>query len=281
MDLPADSHTHSEFSWDYGTDPGSIGAMERICRRAGRIGLSTLVLTEHLDLEDRWYAEPGDLGPDADVLIDDTCHVRLPAFDLEGWLDQVERCRRSHPDLQILTGVEFGQPHLWWHRSLEVVSMVDRVNGSLHMLDRGDGDRTEPTTLFRDRPPEEVMADYLAEACRMADSAAGFEVFCHLDYAARSWPVEQAGPFDALRFEDGFRSALRAIARSGRALELNTRRLEPWLPTWWAEEGGRAVSFGSDSHGPGQLAHGFGPAMEMAGSCGFRPGTHPSDFWRR
>ncbi|HEY0260358.1 MAG TPA: hypothetical protein VGC18_10955 [Lacisediminihabitans sp.] len=115
----------------------------------------------------------------------------------------------------------------------------------------------------------------------MVAGSDSFEVFTHIDYAVRSWPVAVAGLFDPRRFEDGFRVAMRAIADSGRALEMNTRRLEPWIPRWWSEEGGRAVSFGSDAHTSDQLAANFPKAMAMVGSFGFAPGIHLADFWTR
>jgi len=46
-------------------------------------------------------------------------------------------------------------------------------------------------------------------------------VLAHIDYPLRSWPAE-AGTFDISGFEGEFRHALRALARSGRALEINT-----------------------------------------------------------
>jgi histidinol-phosphatase (PHP family) len=94
--------------------------------------------------------------------------------------------------------------------------------------------------------------------------------------------VEQIGPFDPRPFEDGFREAMRAIAASGRALEMNTgHRLREWIPRWWAEEGGRTVSFGSDDHSTDGLAAGFGEATALLEHVGFRPGRRPEDFWSR
>jgi histidinol-phosphatase (PHP family) len=84
----------------------------------------------------------------------------------------------------------------------------------------------------------------------MVEGSALFEVFTHLDYAVRHWPTERAGPFDPRRFEGGFRSAMRSIAGSGRALEMNTRCLWPWMPQWWAQEGGRTVWVSSRSLAP-------------------------------
>ena len=74
---------------------------------------------------------------------------------------------------------------------------------------------------------------------------------------------------------------MRALADSGRVLEMNTRRLWPWIPQWWREEGGRAVSFGSDAHGADDLAADFPEATAMLEWFGFRAGSRPEDFWTR
>jgi histidinol-phosphatase (PHP family) len=281
--LPADAHVHSEWSWDAGSDPASSGAMVRVCERAVRVGLPALVFTEHLDFEDAWRVEPGDIGEHAQKYVDGSGHVRLPPFDAEGYLEAIDRRRHEYPDLRILTGVEFGQPHLWDARAAALLSSgaIDRVNGSLHMLPFDGDDRSEPTTLYRHRPADEVMWAYLEEIPRMVAGSDSFEVFTHIDYAVRSWPVQTAGPFDPRRFEGGFRAAMRSIADSGRALEMNTKRLWPWIPQWWAEEGGVAVSFGSDAHGPDAVAANFPEAIAMVGYYGFRPGPRPEDFWKR
>lgn len=257
--------------------------MGRICERAVRIGLPAVVFTEHLDLEDVWRVDDGDIGEYGQKFVDETWHVKLPRFDVEGYLAAIAQCRHVYPELRILTGVEFGQPHLWDKAAATLLSSgaIDRVNGSLHILRFDDGDRSEPMTLYRHRPADEVMWAYLEEIPRMVAGSDSFVVFAHIDYAVRSWPVVSAGPFDPRRFEEGFRSAMRAIAASGRALEMNTRRLWPWIPQWWAEEGGRAVSFGSDAHGPDTLAANFPEAMAMVAYFGFRPGSRPEDFWTR
>lgn len=283
MTMPADAHVHSQFSWDAGSDPGSVDLMRRTCARAVRIGLSALVFTEHLDLEDAWCVDDGDLGDHASKYIGSDGMVRLPPFDLDGYLDQIDRCRQSFPELRILTGLEFGQPHLWESAASAVLASgaIDRVNGSLHMLPRSDGLRAEPVTLYRQQPAAEVMRSYLDEVPRMVAGSSAFAVFTHIDYAVRSWPSDTEGSFDPRAFEDGFRSAMRAIAGSGRALEMNTRRLWPWIPEWWAQEGGRAVTFGSDAHAPESLAHGFPEAVAMLEHFGFRPGRRSEDPWMR
>ena len=86
---------------------------------------------------------------------------------------------------------------------------------------------------------------------------------------------------DPRRFEEGFRAATRSLTDSGRVLEMNTRRLWPWIPHWWTEEGGRAVTFGSDAHVPEALADNFPEAVAMVEFFGFRAGRCAEDFWTR
>jgi histidinol-phosphatase (PHP family) len=83
-------------------------------------------------------------------------------------------------------------------------------------------------------------------------------------------------------FEEDFRYALRLTAQSGRALEVNTRLpLHATVLTWWHDEGGDAITFGSDAHLPAFVGHGFREAAQMAEAHGFLPGDNPHDLWER
>ena len=284
MRLPADTHVHSEWSWDTGGPvPENAGRMAAMCERAVRIGLPAVAFTEHLDFNGRVRFHPDDLLPQQREHLDASGHLVVPPLDVAGYLESIDRCRHRFPELRILTGVEFGQPHLFdaEARALLDLAGLDRVNGSLHTLADGD-ERAEPSTLYRSWAPDDVVTAYLLEVPRMIAGSDSFAVVTHLDYAARSWPVDTAGPFDPTRFEELFRAALRAIAGSGRALEMNTRRLWSWLPQWWTEEGGRAISFGSDAHDAHEgIAGGFPEAVAMVEHFGFRPGRRAEDLWTR
>jgi histidinol-phosphatase (PHP family) len=288
MGLTGDGHAHTEWSWDVGLGVPQVaapGAMESMCRRAVQIGLPAIAFTEHLDVTS-WAIEPLDLPARLRPLVRDGT-LSPPVLDAGGYLDGVERCRRRFPELRILTGVEFGQPHLDEARAREIIDLdaLDRVNGSLHTIpttDVPDSVRSEPYTLYRLCPVSDVIRRYLAEMMCMVSSAGPFAVVTHIDYAVRYWPTEQEGPFDPKRFEDEFRQAMRAIAGSGRALELNIGGpIRPWIPQWWQEEGGRAVTIASDAHTPEWLAGNFYEAMAMAEHFGFQPGRRPQDFWTR
>jgi histidinol-phosphatase (PHP family) len=260
--LPPDGHVHTEWSWD-----AAAGSMERSCERALALGLPSIAFTEHADYTP-WTRADGRLEP--------------PELDVAGYLACVQRCRDRFPGLRILSGVEVGEPH--WHRTrVEALTGgggFDRVLGSLHSAE-ARGEFRLVDDLYGVRRAGQVVRDYLGEALRMVESGADFAVLAHIDYPIRYWP-ESAGPYDPRSFRSEYRSVLRALARTGRALEVNTTvPLHPEVVRWWYEEGGEAVSFGSDAHEPSRVAGGFAEAGAMVEAAGFRPGRHPHDFWVR
>lgn len=279
MNLPTDGHVHTEWSWDAPT-----GSMELSCARAVEIGLPAIAFTEHVDhtvsVVVTELIEPG--HPLLD-LTDDEGRLAPPPLDVEGYLASVERCRDLFPDLRILTGVELGEPH--WHaettEALLASGGFERVLGSLHSLPDVDGYR-EPPGLFDHRDPDEVVRSYLAEVVALVEESEAFEVLAHIDYPLRFWDPTAHGRYDVRAFEDEFRRALRALAGTGRALELSTvLPLDAAVLRWWHEEGGAAVTFGSDAHEPEVVASGFRDAAALAEAVGFRPGADPTGFWPR
>jgi histidinol-phosphatase (PHP family) len=52
------------------------------------------------------------------------------------------------------------------------------------------------------------------------------------------------------------------------------------LVRWWRDEGGTAVSFGSDAHLPQRVGDRFKLAVDVVEAAGFRAGHDPYDFWR-
>jgi histidinol-phosphatase (PHP family) len=280
--LPADNHNHSEWSWD-----AVAGSMEGSCARAVELGLPSIAFTEHVDRV-RWrITVPVDqvgqriaanLGPDG-------C-FDPPPLDVDGYLASIERCRAKFPGLRILTGVELGEPH-WFAEQSETLlgtGAFERILGSLHSLEV-DGDQREVFSLYRawtDKGgPAGLVRTYLAEVLRMIEGSGLFQVLAHLDYPIRRWPADVAS-LPPSAFEEEYRAVLRALAQSGRALEVNTRLpLDAQIVRWWHEVGGEAVSFGSDAHFPEAVATGFAEAAAMVEAQGFRPGKAPQDFWRR
>lgn len=279
MSLPADSHVHSEWSWDT-----AVGDMAGSCARAVELGLPAIAFTEHLDHTVWRIALDGPYVMDHLTAIADPAGILTPpAFDATGYLEAIETCRERFPGLRILSGLEMGEPHRHAEQCAQVLAAgrFDRVLGSLHTLP-DQGTYAEPWGIYPHRDAYEVMREYLAGVADMMSTSGMFSVLAHIDYAVRFWPAERAGAFDPTVFEEEFRHALRATAQSGRALEINTRvPLHSTILTWWHEEGGDAVTFGSDAHLPSFVAHGFAEAAHMAEAHGFRPTSQPYDLWAR
>ncbi len=276
--LPPDGHVHTEWSWD-----AVGGSMEQSCVRAVELGLASIAFTEHGDFT-RWLVAPeaaARMRPVTAARVAPDGRFSPPPLDAVAYLACVERCRNRFPGLRILAGTELGEPH--WHTG-EVKDLLgrgefDRVLGSVHSLAVDGPQRVDH--LFGRLGPTDLMRAYLGEVLRLADSSAPFAVLAHIDYPLRHWPVA-AGSFDATAFEEEYRSVLGALARSGRALEVNTVvPLPAVIVRWWYEAGGEALTFGSDAHRPEAVARDFADAAAMAEAAGFRPGRHPHDFWRR
>jgi histidinol-phosphatase (PHP family) len=98
------------------------------------------------------------------------CSNRL--LDAQGYLRSIEECREEFPRLDVVTGVEVGEPH--WHQA-EVTQLVrtrrfERVLGSLHCLRSGTLVSEMPNT-FRQHLAADVVRPHAVVATMK--SAAG------------------------------------------------------------------------------------------------------------
>lgn len=260
-----DHHVHTEWSWD-----ATRGDMERTCARAIEIGLPSIAFTEHAD----WVRGER--------------HV----VDVAGYLDCVERCRARFPELRILSGVELGEPHLYEAETRTLLSAggFQRILGSVHCFEwKGRRADASAEGFLVTEAVGEQYRTFLQETTTMLEGDHPFEVLAHLDYPKRYWPAD-AAVYNADDFEAEIRTALKAAARAGIILEINTTRggepgrylcPGPEVLRWWAEEGGRAVAFGSDAHDPDRIAAGFELAAQVVEAAGFKPQDDPNDYWRR
>lgn len=242
--------------------------MERSCERALELGLPSIAFTEHAD----WIR--GDYA----------------VFDADGYFECLERCRAAYAGLRILSGIEMGEPHLYPEGARELLLVgFERVLGSVHCVEwEGRTEDASEPGFLAEGDAEEMFRGYLREVLALVESDIPFQVLAHLDYPKRYWP--EAPAYAEERYEEEFRTVLRAAARRDVALEVNTTRGGeparflcggPVLLRWWREEGGRAISFGSDAHNPDHVAAGFAVAREAATAAGFRAQDDPLGFWMR
>jgi histidinol-phosphatase (PHP family) len=280
------------------------------CARAEELGLPAVAFTDHADFT-VWQRSKGleaaaragasatSVPPDEALPAGRTWPVRVPVnpagsgdLDMAGYWEALERCRAAHPRLRIESGIELGEPNLFPDQAAAVLGQrrPDRVLGSMHCI-AVDGelvDMSSPGLLLPANAASRIRT-FLAATLDLVESPAPFAILAHLDYPKRYWPHERL-VFDEEAFEEEYRAVLRALATSGRALEVNTSRameaprgLCPGLVPlrWWRQAGGEAITFGSDAHSPVHLAAGFAIAVEVAEAAGFRRGSDPLDLWRR
>jgi histidinol-phosphatase (PHP family) len=273
--LPADNHVHSEWSWD-----ADGASMEQTCEQAVALGIPAIAFTDHADFTD--WTFPGE-REETPWLRAISPHASSGELDVEGYWETLERCRSRFPTLRILSGLEVGEPHVFEEqaRSILQARQYDRVLGAVHHIPEGGALAYAPALLTPD-DADSVMIRYFAELLKLVDSGAEFSILAHIDYPKMKWP-KAAKPYDATTYEDEYRQVLRALARSGRALEVNTSGPWPAPPVlrWWYAEGGGWVSFGSDAHKASHVARDFNSAVDMVEACGFRPGESSLDLWRR
>jgi histidinol-phosphatase (PHP family) len=250
--------------------------MARSCEQAISLGIPVVAFTDHLDFlsfsaDDRIATEG----------LDPHRYSRMLLLDVDGYLASVEQCRDRYPELRILTGAEIGEAHLFGASAERVVTAagLNRILGSVHAIPL-NGQLTAAEDIFRQLPADEAMRQYLGEVVRLIEGSDLFQVLAHLDFARRSWP-SMAGPYEEKAFEAEYRAILRALAASGRALELNTKSplVQVELLRWWREAGGTTLSFGSDAHQPWRVGDKFRDAVAIADAAGFAPGRDPFDFW--
>jgi histidinol-phosphatase (PHP family) len=236
-----------------------------------------VAFTEHVDFT-MWAAD----DPEQDLGLPRRGHIE--PLDVEGYLAEIDRCRSKFPDLRILTGIEAGEAHLFAGSLSAVLGRADfqRVLGSLHAVPDG-GRLNWLHMLYLDYDPSDVVRMYFAELLRLVEGSAAFEVLAHVDLPRRSWASYASEPYRETDFEDEYRAVFRALATSGRVLEINTRSplVSSDLVRWWHEEGGGAVSFGSDAHQAYRVGARFDRAVAAAEAAGFRAGRDRYDFWRR
>ena len=277
--LPADQHVHTQWSTD-----APHGSMHEACVRAAGIGLPAVTFTDHADLTTLVVSdEAAEYIRAIGGQVRDGIY-RPPPLNADGYLGCVEQCRSEFAGrLQVAAGVELGDPH--WHPEAAAAlarSGFELIVGSVHSLRREAG-FADTADRYADVPAAEVVREYLAEVTALAESPADFAVLAHINYAARYWPASQ-GEYRNADFEGEYRAALRALARSGRAMEINTSGylpLDASLLAWWREEGGQAVSFGSDAHDPFTIGHQFASAAALAQGAGFGPGHRGRGLWVR
>lgn len=253
MEHLCDCHTHTWYSFD------AQCTVEELCRAAHAYGLSAVAMTEHFDYD-------GGTGGDY-------YEARVSRR-----MAELSRARaRWEGRLEILCGIELGQPHLEPEaaRRLADSDGLDLVIGSLHEL-RPHRDIYRDLVLDTPEACDAAYRDFFQEArelVRLCD----VDVFGHYDYPLRLMSKAGVAP-NMERWQELMLPFLKDLAQSGIALELNTTGLrrwmgrpagEPWLLERFRAFGGRRVTIGSDAHHSAHVGLGVRETCALLRECGF------------
>lgn len=197
-------------------------------------------------------------------------------YDPHQFFEDIEFCRAKYPTLKVRAGVEVGEPHRWGSKILPVLERYpyDVVLGSLHWV--GNESMFDPA-YFRANSAEKVFNTYFSELAAMVRHG-GFEILTHVDVPKRT-ASKIYGGFDTCAFESVIREVWQACIDHNVTPEINTKGLRsaakevhpaPVAMQWYAEMGGKALTFGSDAHHPDQIALDFDVASGIATSVGIK-----------
>lgn len=255
-----DSHTHSNYSFD------ATQSVEELCISAINKGLKCIALTDHYDI---------------DCILDGL----YPDYDAASAKAEVDRCREIYGDrLDIIFGIEVGQPHLREKEAHEFIKKYDMefVISSIHNLDR------VPDYIFlnyTDIPQpmiDHLYERYVRELCGAAKFD-GAHTLAHITYPAR-YIRRDGKDVDITRFYDLYRDLFRIMKERGIALELNTSGIrkgygmspDEGLIRFYRECGGEFVSCGSDAHIFGDAGADVEGCTELLRDLGFKYLTCPA-----
>lgn len=265
-----DLHIHTNCS----PDADKAAAHEAVCVRAEQLGLAHIAITDHCDCN-FWLPEGEGDYPEWRLCDREMFGARDYAKQS---IERTARLKERYPFL--LCGVELGQPLQAPQAAEEIAAMpqLDFIIGSLHMnagkndfywLDYGKMSAQEIHKL---------LYDYFSELLDMAWQA-DFDTLAHLTYPLRYICGRSGIAVDIEEYFGVISEIFRALAKRGKALEINTSGLyngfgknmpdEP-LIRLYRDMGGELVTFGSDAHAAANIGAGIAEGMEHAKSCGIR-----------
>lgn len=253
-DLPLDSHVHTDQS------PDSDVPIDVYAALALEQGIAELAITDHVDFD-----------------------RRDPAYGYASFAAR-ERTVRAAAErwaplgVQIRFGAELTYNRAWEDAVRDHLRRhrYDYTIGSVHDWPDSPYVPGRVRTWATGRPIDEVVRPYFDEVAAAARSGL-FDTIGHLDVVKR-YLFPHVLPADLAARPELLDPALRAIADSGTALEINTSGLRhrvretypaPWTLIRFHELGGQHVVAGSDAHRADWLAWGLEHGYRALARAGF------------
>lgn len=266
-----DGHIHSHWSWD--TEAGVT--LEAILDAARTAGLTSVTVADHLDIEsDGWCRSRGRIRTvrrGGSVRLDRRSEEASTALRFtQTRLTESPPNTRGSSRVELLLGIEVGEPHLFSAAMEDRLQRADVVLASVHSVVVG-GDLIYVDEALSSGDAHRILNLYFDEVERMIDEAPKFDVLTHINF-----------PFRFLVYEDWwrplesrYRRVFRAAAARDSVVEINARApaLTNLQHQWAAEEGISQFVVGSDAHSLAAI----GSGVESAGDFLTRNGYSAHD----
>lgn len=270
-----DCHTHTQFSVDSEAD------INECVERAAGLGLAAYAITDHCECN-RWYSEKH--YPD-----EDTYRYFDFGRDFENSVSAVTKLKEQYEGrLNLICGVEMGQATQDLEIAEKIISdsRLDFVIGSMHQLPKTEDFALIDYTGYSEDDIYNLLERYFTEVYKLCIWGK-FDVLGHLTYTLRYIKGNFGFDADISRYDEIIAESLRALARSGKGIEINTSGLRQGFGDTFPnlryvklfrELGGEILSIGSDAHTPEDIGKGVLQGAEIAKLAGF---THLCYFKQR
>jgi histidinol-phosphatase (PHP family) len=259
MRWPADYHMHTPLCHH------AVGAPIELAATAVARGLDEIGFSEHSPMPQ-----------------DDFDNWHLYDRDFDAYIASVEKAQREFPQLKIRVALEvdFIPGHEAWIQKLAGRYPWDYFIGSVHYISES-WDIDNPTKLseWKKRDPWEVWSVYFDRLTQAAESGL-FDIIGHADLPKKFCfvPQQDCTPL--------YQKLVAAMKQQDIAYELNTAGLRKDCKEIYpnpslvklAAAAGVPITFGSDSHAPGEVGSDFEAARALAKSAGY---TETCRFQRR
>jgi histidinol-phosphatase (PHP family) len=222
-----DTHIHGHYSAD------SNMSYHDLCQKAVENGYSHIAFTEHYDLLDYELAQYG----------------LLP---LKKYFKEIEDLRKDFPQLDIIAGIEIGEPHRTYKTFQEIfkINKPEYTIGSLHVT----RSRINVSLQLDEIPTQAEIKEYYEENLEMVQIG-GFDTLGHLGIYKRGIANPEKIQENHINptIDEIFREMIKKnmcleVNNSGFKARINNIIPEPKTLIRYQELGGELITISSDSH---------------------------------
>ena len=235
-------HIHTEFSCD------SEAKMEDYILEAEKKGVTTICFTEHVDLNKNDYG--------------------YHYYSADRFWSRFEELQGIHPAVEILAGIEFGEPHLYEKYLRELTEYpYDFVIGSVHWI----GDMFPCQKVREQYSAKEFYTLYWQEVLKTVQTG-GFDALGHMDFPKRY--------YGEIYYEESVMNEIFCnLLEKDLVIEINTSSLrkghEQTMPgrellEIYRSNGGKYATIGSDAHAAEDVGADYATAKELLKEVGLQ-----------